>query len=322
MRLAHAHTVLILLATVGFATLAGADDLKGTEASLKDKDEVIAHLARENALLRDKVRVLETTPTISREALLQRNTSVLKELAASVREQRQTMTDFEGFVKWMVGNLSGYAKYVEAGSVAAGFARLLPVPYAGQASVITKFVSQGAVSLNAASVSINRYLDTSRQFLVKADLVAAAQEPDRRAVSAAVSFADAELLRDMADVEAKLATTAEISASALAFLETVNSYVGSTDAYLAKTKAFLSRKEVDKAEKGYLLTSIEGLKNRAGSFNGKFRAFSETARKELPLVKNLLAYDVLMRELEDRTTQPQQAAKAEGMAQPAPSGKP
>lgn len=322
MRISNVLACLALFGSVLYVPPAGAEEGKGSDSLLSDKEEVIAALTRENALLRDKVRLFEGTPTLSREELLKRNASLLRELAASVREQRRTMTDFEGFVKWMTGNLSGYAKYVEAGSVAAGFARLLPVPYAGQASVITKFVSQGLVSLNATSLSINRYLDTSRQFLAKVDAIDMAKGPDRTSVSVAVGFADAELLRDMTDVEAKLTATAEISSSALAFLETVNSYAGSTDAYLTKTKALLSRKEADKGEKSYLSASIEGLRNRAASFNGRFRSFAETTRKEFPVVKSLVAYDELVHELDERMAQQKTAVTVEEKSPTVAIGKP
>lgn len=70
--------------------------------------------------------------------------------------------------------------------------------------------------------------------------------------------------------------------------------------YWAKTKALVSRKEADKGEKSFLAASIEGLKNRAGGFNGKLRLFEDTARKDLPLIKNLAAYDGLARELGEK----------------------
>ena len=101
--------------------------------------------------------------------------------------EEMTMTDFEAFVTWMTANLSGYAKYVEAGSVAAGFARILPIPYAGQASLLTKFVSQGVLSLNAASVAIARYLDTSQKFVVR---VQDKNHPSTRDIPATFEWAD------------------------------------------------------------------------------------------------------------------------------------
>jgi len=264
---------------------------------IKSIEESVQALASENALLRNKLRSLESTPAITGEFLAARNLQRLREIARDIKDQRQTMADFEGFVTWMTGNLSGYAKYVQAGSVAAGFARILPIPYAGQASVLTKFVSQGILSLNATSVSINRYLGTSQQFVARVEALDPAKPTKPAEISELASFADRQLLADMNDLQLKLATTAEISTSALAFLESVNAYVGSTDEYWNKTKSLLSRKEPDKKEKSYLSESISNLRNGAGTFNSRLKTFDERARKDGPLIKSVVVYDELVREL-------------------------
>ncbi len=271
-----------------------AEEAAAPAVPLKQKDETPEDLARENALLREKLHLLESTPAISADALARKNYRQLREIAASVKAQRQTMTDFAGFVTWMSANLSGYSKYIEAGSMAAGFARFLPIPYAGQASLLSKFVSQGVLSLNSASVAISRYLSTSRQFVTRAE----ALDPAKAAETSELArFADRELLRDMNDARQKLAAASEISASSLSFLETLNSYIGSSDAYWNKTKALLSRKEPDRKEKGFLAENICSLRDRAGSFNAKLKLFDETARRDEPLVKAVVAYDELIREL-------------------------
>ncbi|HEX9024731.1 MAG TPA: hypothetical protein VF799_12925 [Geobacteraceae bacterium] len=277
-----------------------AEEAAAPAVPLKQNDETPEDLARENALLREKLRLLESTPAISADALGRKNYRQLREIAASVKTQRQTMTDFAGFVTWMTGNLSGYSKYVEAGSMAAGFARFLPIPYAGQASLLSKFVSQGILSLNSASVAISRYLATSRQFVTRAESLDPAKPAE---ISELARFADRELLRDMNDARQKLAAASEISASSLSFLEALNSYVGSSDAYWNKTKAFLSGKEPDRKEKGFLAESIRNLRDKAGSFNTKLRLFDETARKDEPLVKAVVAYDELVLELAPRTSE-------------------
>ena len=221
----------------------------------------------------------------------------LQDLSANTRAQRQSMADFEKFVTWMSSSLAGYEKYIQAGSVVAGFARVLPIPYAGQASVLTKFVSQGVLSLNAASGSIASYLKTSDRYLAMVDAIDPVR-PDAVKVSAAARYADGELLRAMTDVQAKLRTSADVSASTLSFLETLDHYAGNTDEYWAKTKAFVTRNDAYKNDKSYLAASIEGLRNRAASFNGRLRLFEESAKKDLPLIKNLVAYDDLIRELD------------------------
>ena len=188
-------------------------------------------------------------------------------------------------------------------SVAAGFAKILPIPYAGQASLLTKFVSQGILSLNAASVAINRYMGTSQQFVARIDALDPARPANPAEVSELARFADGELLKDMNDVQQKLTTSAEISTSTLSFLESLNSYLGSTDEYWSKTKSLLSRKEADKKEKSYLSESIQYLRDGAGKFNARLKSFDETARRDGPLIKSVVAYDELVRGMAVKTAE-------------------
>lgn len=254
-------------------------------------------LHEENVRLQEKVRQLESAPTLTVDSLTQKRFQRLQELAKETRAQRTAMTDFSGFVTWMTDSLAGYKRYVEAGSVAAGFARLLPIPYAGQAGMFAKFVSHFALSLSEASAAINRYSVNSQQFLKQVDALGTSPVGKGKEIAELTRFADAQLLKDMGDVRAKLGTTAELSTSTLAFLEGLHQYLGAGDEYFAKTKAFLTRKE-EKVDKGYLTASIEGLKGRAGSFNAKLKGFDESVRRSSPLVQSLSAYDELIRDLE------------------------
>ncbi|AAR35674.2 hypothetical protein KIP69_11130 [Geobacter sulfurreducens] len=267
------------------------------EESLERRQKLVEELQALQVRLEQKIREMECSPTVSSDELLAKNVRHLQDLSANTRAQRQSMADFEKFVTWMSSSLAGYEKYIQAGSVVAGFARVLPIPYAGQASVLTKFVSQGVLSLNAASGSIASYLKTSDRYLAMVDAIDPVR-PDAVKVSAAARYADGELLRAMTDVQAKLRTSADVSASTLSFLETLDHYAGNTDEYWAKTKAFVTRNDAYKNDKSYLAASIEGLRNRAASFNGRLRLFEESAKKDLPLIKNLVAYDDLIRELD------------------------
>jgi hypothetical protein len=263
----------------------------------KPAEAAVVALARENVLLQEKLKALEQCSITSGD-LAAKNCRRLKDVAADIRLQRQGLADFEGYVKWMSGNIAGYSKYLSAGSVAAGFAKVLPIPYAGQASVFTKFVSNAALSLSAASVSINKYLVTSQQFLARADALDPAKGAPAQEVSELVRFADQDLLKGMIEVEERLTSTSELSASSLSFLESLNHYVGSTDEYWTKTKSLL--KSDDKKEKSYLSESTSSLRNRALAFNGKFKLFSETVKKDAPLIKSLVAYDDLIREIDPK----------------------
>jgi hypothetical protein len=305
--------------TAGSTSPARCDDGVNYELLVKQKDDTLASLARENGLLREKLSQLESTPGMTAETLALKNYQRLQEIARDAGAQRQAMSDFEGVVTWMSANLSGYAKYIQAGSVAAGFAKVLPIPYAGQASVLTKFVSQGVLSLNTASVAIARYLDTSQKFIARVGALDPRNGGSPAEVAAVSRFADEQLLRDMTDVQTRLAATAEISSSTLSFMESVNHYVGSTDEYWNKTKSFLKRTDSDKKEKSFLSESTQGMKDRAEAFNVRLKLFDETARRDAPLIKSLGVYDELVRELEARQ---RATAHADGKA-PAPvAGKP
>jgi len=267
-------------------------------AAAPQNAEEVAVLTRENTLLKEKLKALEEC-SINSTDLAARNCKRLKEVAADIRGQRQGLTDFEVYVKWMSANVAGYSKYIAAGSVAAGFAKVLPIPYAGQASGFTKFVSNAALSLSAASVSINNYLVTSQKFLTRADQLDPAKGVNAQDVSELVRFADNDLLKGMIEVQERLASTSELTASSLSFLESLNHYVGSTDEYWAKTKSLLKSGD-EKKEKGFLAENTSALRNKAQVFSGRFKNFNETVKKDAPLITSLVAYDDLMREIEPK----------------------
>jgi hypothetical protein len=286
------------------ATPVIAQDVAPVETYPQQSESLLQTLQKENVQLQEKVRMLESTPHVDSDTLSSKTYQRLQEIARDTKVQQQVMADFEVFVKWMATNLSGYSKYIEAGSFAAGFARALPIPYAGQASVLTKFISQGVLSLNAASVSIARYLATSRQFVAKVEAIEKAESAGKApAISETARFADEQLLRDMNDARGKLAAAAEISSSTLSFLESLNHYIGCTDAYWSKTKAFITRAEADKKEKSYLSQSIQNLKNRTGSFNARLKLFDESAKKDEPLIKSMAAYEELIHEMNAKAVQ-------------------
>ena len=267
-------------------------------AAEKPAEAAVVALAKENALLQEKLHALEGC-SISSNTLAAKNCRRLKDVAADIRVQRQGMADFQGYVAWMSTNIAGYSKYISAGSVAAGFAKVLPIPYAGQASIFTKFVSNATLSLSAASVSINKYLATSVQFLARADELDPSQGVNAQEVSELVRFADQGLLKGMVEVQERLTSTSELSASSLSFLESLNHYMGSTDEYWMKTKSLIKTGD-DKKEKSFLSASTSSLRDRALAFNAKFRLFGETVKKDAPLIKSLVAYDDLIREIDPK----------------------
>ncbi len=258
-------------------------------------EEQLVKLTQENEQLTSKLKELQVNKSIPVERLRQIKATRLKEIATAARIQRQSTADFEGFVKWMSANLAGYSKYIQAGSYAAVVARVLPIPYAGQASVFTKFVAQFTLALNAASVSINNYLGSSQKFIAMANAIDTTKPLDDKTLSEAATFADQKMLKDMGDAQQKLATVSDLSSGALSFLESLNHYVSSTDEYWNKAKGVF-KKDVDPKEKSFISESTSSLKSQADRFNGKLKMFEETGRKQITSVKALAVYDELAAE--------------------------
>ena len=260
------------------------------------QDEQVLNFQRENFSLASRILELELQRGITPEQLRQKNIKRLKEIAADVRLQRQTTADFQGFVTWMSSNLVGYNKYIQAGSYAAVIARVLPIPYAGQASIFTKFVAQFTLALNSASQAINNYLNSSEKFITMVDTIDPVRQMDQKVVADASRYADNYLLKDMNDAQVKLATVADLSSGALSFLESLSHYMSNTDEYLNKAKG-LFKKDVDPKEKSYISESGIRLKSQAAKFNDKLKSFEELGTKQTANVKSLAVYEEMMAEL-------------------------
>ena len=260
-------------------------------------EEQTLKMVTDNELLTQKIRQLESIKAIPIERLRQKKVQRLKTIAADVKVQRQSTSDFEGFVKWMSANLAGYNRYIQAGSYAAVVARMLPIPYAGQASVFTKFVAQFTVALNAASVSITNYLNSSQKFIAMSDAIDPGKPLDEKAITEAALFAEQKLLKDMNDAQLKLVAVSDLSSGALSFLESLNHYVSGTDEYWNKAKGVF-RKDVDPKEKSFISESTNSLKIQADRFNGKLKTFDELGKKETASVKTLAVFDELTAEIQ------------------------
>jgi hypothetical protein len=261
-------------------------------------EEQLVALRQENAMLTLKIKRLEAVACIPSEHLRQKKTQRLLEIAANVKTQRQTTSDFQGFVTWMSNNLAGYNRYIQAGSYAAVIGRMLPIPYAGQASIFTKFIAQFTVALNASSVSVSHYLASSKKFITMTEQIESSKAADDKAVMEAARFADQQLLKDMNDAQTKLATVSDLSSGALAFLGSLNHYISGTDEYWNKAKGIF-RKDVDPKEKSFISESTNNLKTQADRFNCKLKSFEELGKKETASVKALAVYDELTYEAQN-----------------------
>jgi hypothetical protein len=294
-RRSSAMTTIVLAALV-LLSFAGAQAEENVCGPTTPNEEQMFNLQLENEGLKIKIKQLEAVKAISLEHLHQKKVQRLKEIASDVKTQRQATSDFEGFVTWMSTNLACYNRYIKAGSYAAVIARMLPVPYAGQASIFTKFIAQFTIALNSASVSVTNYLNSSQRFISLVDAIDPAKPLDERAITEASRYADQKLLKDMNDSQAKLTMVADLSSGALSFLESVNHYASGTDEYWNKVKGLVN-KDIDPKEKSFLSESACNLKTQADRFNGKLKSFEEITKKESTNVKSLALFDELSEEL-------------------------
>jgi hypothetical protein len=246
----------------------------------------------------DSLNAPAARKVLTLDELNQKRFGRLQEVSRSIGSQRESMVAFEGYVTWMGGTLAGYSRYVEAGSFAANFARLLPIPYSGQAGQLSKFISHFALSLSSTSIAVKQYLASSQQFISRVQALGSGYPGKETEMAALTFYADQQLAKDMLDLQGRLSTTSELSASALSFLVSLQQYLGSTDEYWQKTKALVSRKEAEKNEKGALAGSIDGLRQRAADFNKRLQIYDENVGKTMPQIATLVAYDELRQEIE------------------------
>ncbi|MEI7816762.1 MAG: hypothetical protein WCI45_06155 [Desulfuromonadales bacterium] len=287
--------ILILAGFFSYSTCQAADSC----GPLTSGEEQTFKLQQDQTVLLSRVRELESRRCISEERLLLKKILLLKEIAAAAKLQRHSMEAFQGFVSWMDQNLAGYNKYIKAGSYAAVIGKMLPIPYAGQASIFTKFTAQFTIALNSASAAINLYLATSQKFIIMIDSIDQLKPIDQKTVTEASTFADVSLLKDMNDAQMKLTTVSELSSGALSFLESLNHYMSGTDEYWNKAKG-LFRKDVDPKEKSFISDSTNSLRNKAAAFKGKLNDFEEITRKQNTRIKSMVVYDELLSELPNK----------------------
>lgn len=245
----------------------------------------------------DCLQALPPQKTLTLDEVDQKRFMRLKELSRTVSSQRESMLEFDVYVRWMGGTLSGYSRYVEAGSFAAGFARLLPIPYAGQAGQFSKFIAHFALALSSTSAAVKQYLGSSQQFVAGVEALGPSGKGKESDMAFLTFIADQQLSRDMSDLQGHLAATSELSFSALSFLVSLQQYLGSTDEYWQKTKSLVSRKESEKAEKSALAGSIDGLKSRAVDFNKRLKVYEQNVSKAVPMIASLIVYDELRQEM-------------------------
>lgn len=292
-----AALLLLILPTSAFA-LAVPEPVQEIPVAQVDANPLSVTLDKQQV---EAIRTKPVAKVLTLEDLDRKRLQRLQDVARELKGQGETIADFDAYLKWMGGALASYGKYVEAGSFAAGFAKYLPVPYAGQAGQLTKFISHFALSLSATSAAVTSYLKSSQHFIASVEKIGANPDGRENELAMLTFYADQQLSRDMLELQGRLVTVSDLSGSALSFLLGLQQYLGNTDEYWQKTKSFVSRKEIDKAEKGALAGSIDGLRARAETFNAKLKQYDVSVSGTLPRIASLVAYDELRQDIEAKT---------------------
>lgn len=226
--------------------------------------------------------------------LQQRKLAKFHQVMDDIKAQRALIADFEHYAAWMNSNLAAYNRYIQAGSAAAAITRFLPIPYAGQAAVFSKFVAQFSQTLGTASKSLDNYLQISQQVLTQAARLDPAH-PDSKSLADVHALADANLLKSMYEANQQLKNVADLSSGAQAFLVGLSNYLATGDEYLHKVKGVF-KKEAAQHEKSFLTENISNLKTQTELFNSRLKNFEILGGRISTTVKSLSVYDELAAE--------------------------
>lgn len=250
--------------------------------------------------LRKRLLLMEQAPRLTSDEIHGRVWSELKEMARRVRGQREGVKESARYVSWLSENLDGYQKYLQASTVAANLIKVLPIPYAGQASLFTRFTAQGVATLNRTGKTIRTYLDASAQFIDAYDGATASQdhsvEREQNLERSAERLVTAEQ-----ELNQSLQGVLDISTATLSFLEGVKGYLGSADQYWARTKSLVKRDGGAAPEKGYLSTSIEHLREQGERFTRGMAGVSDVVTKNGEAMTRIRVLRMLENDLHARS---------------------
>ncbi len=271
-----------------------ANTVAAAETAVPVADKAAVCVLSPNELL-IKLQQCEARPCLSRGVLQQRKLAKFHQAMDTVRTQRALIADFERYAAWMNNNLAAYNRYIQAGSAAAAVTKFLPIPYAGQAALFSKFMAQFSQSLGSTSKALDLYLKTSQQIITQASQLDGTN-PDPKALAELHATAEGTLLTSMGEASRQLKGIAELSSGAQAFLVGLNSYLTTGDEYLNKVKGVF-KKEPAHHDKGFLTESTSALKSQTEQFNTKLKNFELLGVTISTTIKSLGVYDELAAEL-------------------------
>lgn len=242
-----------------------------------------------------KLQQCEERPCLTRSVLQQRKLAKFHQALEAIKAQRALIADFERYAAWMNNNLAAYNRYIQAGSAAAAVTKFLPIPYAGQAALFSKFVAQFSQSLGTTSKALDLYLKNSQQIIEQASRLDGTK-PDPKALAELHAAAETGLVKSMEEANRQLKGIAELSSGAQAFLVGLNSYLATGDEYLNKVKGVF-KKESSHHDRNFLTESTSALKSQTELFNTRLKNFEALGTTINTTIKSLGVYDELAAEL-------------------------
>lgn len=195
--------------------------------------------------------------------------------AAALRDDGRTVDDFGGFITAMKASVADYADMIKASAYLSNVVRVLPIPYAGEASTATKLASNTLLHLGNAAAALDRYKKSSAAFLYDFDrLDRATATPEQIARLAA--FADDTVMNDARDLQTAMGRIASATAGMATAAQTVSRAMETTGDYLDQAKNLVGMQPSPK-EKARAAADRDSFKARLIQLNQKIAALENSA---------------------------------------------
>jgi len=190
----------------------------------------------------------------------------LSKVAVLMRQDAEKIDQFSGFIGTIKGTVNDYTKIIQSSVYLTNVVRYLPIPYAGEASSITKIVSNTLLNLNGAAVSLERYQKSSTAFLDSFDKL------DRNTVTSIqlvklASYADTVVLNDAETLQHSLQGISSSASTLAATTQSISNAISTGGDYLNQAKSFVGLKPSANEE--------EKIKASGTSFQSKLTLLSQ-----------------------------------------------
>jgi len=190
----------------------------------------------------------------------------LSKVAMLMRQDAKKIDEFSGYISAIKGSVNDYAQIIRSSVYLTNVVRYLPIPYAGEASSITKVVSNTLLNLNGAAVSLDRYQKSSTVFLESFDRL------DRNTATSTqlaklASYADTVVINDAEALQDSLQGISSSASTLAATTQSISNAISTGGDYLNQAKSFVGMKASANEE--------EKLKASGTSFHAKLALLSQ-----------------------------------------------